>query len=177
MTAFSLDVGRFGRFVATTSGVVWLRVGVVLRLVEDLRSRPDESFGEDLECFASFGLKEMNGGEHDQREERGDQRVNASEILESLLLARRLVPKIARGLIKEAWVKCTGSRTVIKELVLSEGEDEPAILWKRKLEDNTKARAGDDGNETCVSARFLHVQRGDERHNAARKDDIKRDNQ
>lgn len=90
MTAFSSDVGRFGRFVATMSGVVWLRVGVVLRLVEDLRSRPDESFGEDLKCFASFGLKEMNGGEHDQREERGDQRVNASEILESLLLARRL---------------------------------------------------------------------------------------
>ena len=145
--------------------------------VKRLGSRADETLRENLERFTALGLDERDGDKNQEREERRHERVDASEILESLLFAGVRIPSVRGSLVKEVGVQGGTGRAVIKEFIFTVRQEEETILFQGEFEDNSQGRAGDDGEEAGSRARLLHVKSGDERHNAASKHDIKGDNE
>ena len=145
--------------------------------VKRLGSRADETLRENLERFTALGLDERDGDKNQEREERRHERVDASEILESLLFAGVRIPSVRGSLVKEVGVQGGTGRAVIKEFIFTVRQEEETILLQGEFEDDSQGRTGDDGEEAGSRARLLHVKSGDERHNAASKHDIKGDNE
>ena len=67
--------------------------------IKRLGSRADETLWENLERFTALGLDERDDDENQEREERRHKRVDASEILESLLFAGVRIPSVRGSLV------------------------------------------------------------------------------